>query len=392
MTPAGAPCPHCGYENRPGELTCNLCGAVLAHETKAAPLPTTAPMGQRGQLFSSQREREEEAGPEDLSRGAPKAGADVASVPSREGATQAPTIDSRRDFFAQIAANKRRSVLLLALVTGLLLILGAAIGEATEPQGWPIGLGFAVLAAVMIGLVSYFQGSAIVLAASRARPVAREEAPQLHNIVEEMAIAAGLPAPAVYLIEDTAPNAFATGRDPQHAAITVTRGLLDKLNRDELQGVIGHEMSHIRNFDIRYSMLVAILVGSIVLFCDMFMRSMFYRRTGRDRREGAWPFVLLALLLAIIAPIFATLLQMAISRQREYLADASSVQLTRNPLGLADALAKIAGDPEPLEEANRATQHLYIVNPLKVFGINASALMSTHPPTEARIKILRSMT
>jgi heat shock protein HtpX len=301
-------------------------------------------------------------------------------------------MNPRRDFFLQIKANKRRSVLLLALVAGLLLVLGAVIGEAVEPQGWPIGLSFAALAAVVIGLVSYFQGSAIVLAASNARPVPREEEPQLHNIVEEMAIAAGLPTPAVYLIEDTAPNAFATGRDPGHAAITVTRGLLDKLNRDELQGVIGHEMSHVRNLDIRFSMLVAILVGSIVLFCDLFLRSFRFGRTGRDRRGGTWPLVLLALLLAIIAPIFATLLQMAISRQREYLADASSVKLTRNPLGLANALAKIAGDPEPLEAANRATQHLYIVNPLKVFGMNASALMSTHPPTEARIKILRSMT
>jgi heat shock protein HtpX len=299
--------------------------------------------------------------------------------------------ESRRNFFLEIATNKRRSILLLALVTLLLMLLGAVIGEAAEPNGWPVGLGVAALAAVVVGFASYFQGSAMILAASSARAVSREEEPQLHNVVQEMAIAAGLPAPAVYLIEDTAPNAFATGRDPSHAAITVTRGLLDKLNRDELQGVIGHEMSHIRNLDIRFSMLVAILVGSIVLFCDLFVRSMFYRRTGRGRRGGAWPLMALALLLSIVAPLFATLLQMAISRQREYLADASSVQLTRNPLGLADALAKIAGDPEPLEAANRATQHLYIVNPVKVFGMNASALMSTHPPTEARIKILRSM-
>ncbi|MBI3620797.1 MAG: M48 family metallopeptidase [Nitrospirae bacterium] len=289
-----------------------------------------------------------------------------------------------------MAANKRRSVLLLGTVAGLLVVLGAVTGEAVTPNGWPIGLAFAGVAAVIIGLLSYFQGSAIVLAASGAKPVSRDAEPQLHNIVEEMAIAAGLPVPAVYLIEDSAPNAFATGRDPRHAAITVTRGLLDKLNREELQGVIGHEMSHIRNLDIRFSMMVAILVGSIVLFCDLVLRSFRFGRMGRDRR-GALPFLLLAVLLSIVAPLFAMLLQMAISRRREFLADASSVQLTRNPLGLANALAKIAGDPEPLEAANRATQHLYIVNPVKVFGMNASNLMSTHPPTEARINILRSM-
>lgn len=356
-------------------------------------LKTAASTGQRGQLSSEQSagsgERDEKV---QRSGGIEVRGIDSVQAPTSNATTRAPTINPRRDFFVQIAANKRRSVLLLTLIAGLLMMLGAVIGEAIEPRGWPIGLGYATLASVAIGLVSYFQGSAIVLAASNAHPVTREEEPQLHNVVEEMAIAAGLPAPAVYLIEDTAPNAFATGRNPQHAAITVTRGLLDKLNRDELQGVVGHEMSHVRNLDIRFSMLVAILVGSIVLFCDLFLRSFRFGRTGRDRREGAWPLVLLALLLAIIAPIFATLLQMAISRQREYLADVSSVQLTRNPLGLANALAKIAGDPEPLEAANRATQHLYIVNPLKVFGMNASALMSTHPPTEARIKILRSMT
>jgi heat shock protein HtpX len=291
----------------------------------------------------------------------------------------------------EIAANKRRSVLLLGAVAGLLLVLGVVTGEAVTPNGWPIGLTFAGVAASIIGLMTYFQGSAIVLAASGAKPVSRDAEPQVHNIVEEMAIAAGLPVPAVYLIEDSAPNAFATGRDPRHAAITVTRGLLDKLNREELQGVIGHEMSHIRNLDIRFSMMVAILVGSIVLFCDLFLRSFRLGRMDRSRRGGAVVLVLLAALLSIVAPLFAMLLQMAISRRREFLADASSVQLTRNPLGLANALAKIAGDPEPLEAANRATQHLYIVNPVKVFGMNASNLMSTHPPTEARIKILRSM-
>ena len=385
MSPAGAPCPHCGYENRPGELTCNLCGAVLAREA-------------RGVGASEDPSLLSPHGPPHLIDSVGASTTQTRSVggmtehgpPHQTSATRAPEIAPRRDFFVEIAANKRRSLLLFGAVAGLLLLLGAVIGEAAMPQGGLIGLGFAVLASVAIGLISYFQGNAIILAASNARPVAREEEPQLYNVVEEMAIAAGLPAPAVYLIEDTAPNAFATGRDPSHAAITVTRGLLNKLNRDELQGVIGHEMSHVRNLDVRYSMLVAILVGSIVLFCDTFLRSLRFGRTGRNER-GAWPFVLLALLLAIVAPIFATLLQMAISRRRESLADASSVQLTRNPLGLANALAKIAGDPEPLEAANRATQHLYIVNPVKVIGLDTSELMSTHPPTEERIRILRSM-
>ncbi|MEW6325411.1 MAG: M48 family metalloprotease [Nitrospirota bacterium] len=338
MAPATVPCPQCGYENRSGALICNLCQRVLAQTPGAKPI--------------------------------------------------ARPIERRRDFFAEIAANKRRSIALLALVGILLALVGAAIGASVASEGWPYGLAVALLIAAVLLLVSYFQGGSIVLAASGAKPVTREAEPQLVNLVEEMAIAAGLPMPAVYLIDDTAPNAFATGRDTQHAAVTVTRGLLQKLNREELQGVIGHEMSHIRNLDIRFSMLVAILVGSIVLFCDLYLRS--FRARGR-RGRGALPVVLLAALLAIIAPLLATILQMAISRKRELLADASSVQLTRNPTGLANALEKIAGDPEPLEAANRATQHLYIVNPVKVFGMNASALLSTHPPTEARVRILRSM-
>ena len=348
MTPARVPCPTCGYENRPGALICNLCQRVLARQQDGgqARVPSAPPP--------------QPAGP-------------------------------RRDFFIEIAANKRRSVVLLGLVVLLLLLVGATIGQTVAPGGWPYGAGLAAAVACIMGLIAFFQGDRIVLTGSGARPAEREAEPQLHNIVEEMAIASGLPKPAVYLIEDSAPNAFATGRDPQHAAITVTRGLLQKLNREELEGVIGHEMSHIRNMDIRYSMLVAILVGSIALFCDLFLRSARGGRRTRLGGRGAAPLIVLALVLAIVAPIVAAILQMAVSRKRELLADASSVQLTRNPTGLANALEKIAGDPEPLEAANRATQHLYIVNPVKVFGMQASNLMSTHPPTEARVKILRSM-
>jgi heat shock protein HtpX len=213
-----------------------------------------------------------------------------------------------------------------------------------------------------------------------------------------MAIAAGLPMPKVYIIDDTAPNAFATGRDPEHASVAVTSGLLKKLDRDELQGVIAHEMSHVGNFDIRYAMLVGVLVGTTVLISDFFLRGLWFgggaRGGGRGGGGGGYIqliMIVVAVLLAILAPLFARLLQLSISRQREYLADATAVQLTRNPKGLADALQKISGDKEVLEAANRATAHLYIVNPVKRFEKRAKGLFSTHPPIQDRIEILRSM-
>jgi heat shock protein HtpX len=238
----------------------------------------------------------------------------------------------------------------------------------------------------------------MVLAASRAKEITHEDAPVLFNVVEEMTIAAGLPMPKVYIIEDSAPNAFATGRDPEHASVAVTSGLLEKLDRDELQGVIAHEMSHVGNFDIRYAMLVGVLVGTTVLISDFFLRGLWFSggaRGGGRGGGGGGPIqlvmIVVAILLAILAPLFARLLQLSISRQREYLADATAVQLTRNPKGLADALQKISGDREVLEAANRATAHLYIVNPVKRFEKRAKGLFSTHPPIEDRIEILRSM-
>src|SRR5919202_2005336 len=211
-----------------------------------------------------------------------------------------------------------------------------------------------------------------------------------------MTIAAGLPMPKVYIIDDTAPNAFATGRDPEHASVAVTSGLLEKLNRDELQGVIAHEMSHVGNFDIRYAMLVGILVGTTVLISDFFLRGLWFGGGRGGRRGGGGGnlqliMVVIAIVLAILAPLFARLLQLSISRQREYLADATAVQLTRNPKGLADALQKISSDREVLEVANRATAHLYIVNPIKKFEKRAKGLFSTHPPIEERIQILRAL-
>ena len=220
---------------------------------------------------------------------------------------------------------------------------------------------------------------------------------QLLNVVREMSIAS-VPMPKVYVIDDTAPNAFATGRDPQHASVAVTSGLLEKLDREELQGVLGHEMSHVRNYDIRFALLVGVLVGSIALLADMFLRFTFWgggRRSGGDRDRGGGGLVIilfvLALLLAIIAPIIGRLVQLAVSRRREELADVSAVELTRNPLGLARALRTISDDPEVLEVANRATQHLYIVNPIKSFENRAKSMWDTHPPIAERIAVLKGL-
>jgi heat shock protein HtpX len=209
-----------------------------------------------------------------------------------------------------------------------------------------------------------------------------------------------VPVPKVYVIDDTAPNAFATGRDPEHGVVAITTGLRQKLNRDELQGVVAHEMAHIRNFDIRYAMLMATLVGVVVLLCDMFLRSMWYgggqrRRSSRSGGQGGGAVMLVimivAILLAILAPLIAKIIEMAFSRQREYLADASAVDLTRNPDGLAGALAKISNDPEVLEVANRATAPMYIVHPIKNFEKRGSRITDSHPPIKDRIQRILSL-
>ncbi|HUG48295.1 MAG TPA: M48 family metallopeptidase [Candidatus Limnocylindria bacterium] len=304
-------------------------------------------------------------------------------------------------FHSQIAANRRRSLLLIALVFGLLAVFGFVVGFAMSgaPEGGYVATAIAVLIALAMTSVSYFAGDSIVLAASQAKPLREADAPQLANIVRELTIAANMPPPKVYLIDDTAPNAFATGRSPKHASIAVTTGLLQKLDREELQGVVAHELSHVRNLDIRFALLVGVLVGSIVLLADFFLRWTWWgggmrggSRRGRDGGGGAIVILyIVALVLAVLAPIVARFVQMAVSRQREYLADASSVELTRNPYGLERALAKIGTDKEVLEVANRATQHLYFVNPIKKFEARASNLMSTHPPIVDRINRLRAL-
>jgi len=292
--------------------------------------------------------------------------------------------------YEQIAENKRKSIFLLFLFIVFLLFLGWVFGEAY--YSGEAGLVLALMVALVISFVTFFYGDKMVLGISQARPVDPKENPYLHNVIEGLAIGSGVPAPKAYIIDDTAPNAFATGRNPQNSAIVVTTGLLQKMDRLELEGVIAHEMSHIKNFDIRYATLVVVLVGTVALLSDWMGRSFFYGRGRRNRRGGGNAiFVLLALILVILAPVIAKLIQLAISRQREYLADSSGALLTRYPEGLASALEKISKDTEPLEVANKATAHLYIVNPLLDHRGKLNDLFSTHPPTEERVKRLRVM-
>lgn len=302
-----------------------------------------------------------------------------------------------------IRANKRSSILLMAVMAMVLLLVGLIIGAAIfGAEGAFFGLIIATVIWLVLTLISFSSGDQILLAASRAQPVTHDVHPQLFNIVEEMKIASGLPMPKVYIINDPAPNAFATGRSPETASVAVTAGLLARLNRDELQGVVAHEMSHILHRDILYVTLAGIMLGSIVLLSQVFLRGMFYSSMGSRRRYsssgqggGQAQIVLLvvAILVAILAPIMAYLLYFALSRRREYLADAGAARLTRYPEGLAGALEKIAADPAPqLAAANKVTAPMYIANPFKRKGQRKlSDLTSTHPPISERVRILRNM-
>ena len=306
-------------------------------------------------------------------------------------------------FYAQIAANRRASWVLMLVVTLLLVALAGSVGYALGYE-W-LGIPFALVLATLLGSGSYFAGDRLVLAASDAREIDRANPPdtlrQLMNVVEEMRLASGLPMPRVHVIPDTAPNAFATGRDPKHASLAVTAGLLEKLDREELQGVIAHEFSHVRNLDIRFMLLIGVMVGSIALIADWFLRISFWgggfrggRGGGRDRDGGGGILILvaiLALVLSVVSPIIARLVMLAASRRREGLADVSAVELTRNPMGLAQALRKIAEDPEVLEVANKATQHLYIVNPIKAAEERSRSMWDTHPPIAERIRVLEQL-
>jgi heat shock protein HtpX len=294
--------------------------------------------------------------------------------------------------YDQISRNLWRSRILIALFIMIISYIGFIFGTITG-FGW-FGFILAFLFATATGWFSLFYSADVALSVSHARPLQKEEKPYLYNIIEGLALAAGIATPKAYLIDDTAPNAFATGRDPEHAAIAVTTGLIEKLNRAELEGVIAHEISHIKNYDIRLTTIVVVLVGMIVLLSDWMARSFWYGRSrnrNRDSDNAQGVFIGVGILLALFAPIIAQLLQLAISRKREFLADASGALLTRYPEGLASALEKLAADTEPLEVANKATAHLYIVNPLKEHGGFVNGLFSTHPPIEERIKVLRAM-
>ncbi len=286
------------------------------------------------------------------------------------------------------AANKRNSVLLVLVFFAAVFFLSYIFSEVNGLGYAGVALAFLIAVATSVG--SYYWSDRVILAMSQARPVQEAQNPYLYNVIEGLAIAAGIPKPRAYLIDDSAPNAFATGRDPEHAIIVVTTGLLQKMNRTELEGVIAHEMSHIRNFDIKFMMLVTVMVGMVALLSDWILRGFFFRRGEREEGRGAVLLLVIGVVFAVLAPLFATLIKLAISRQREYLADASGSLLTRYPEGLASALEKIAKDKEPLEAANRATAPLYIVNPFKNLGGLAAGLLSTHPPIEERIKRLRS--
>lgn len=350
------------------------------------------------------------------------AAADAASVIHREQHLARAPLPANVTFNDLIRSNKRKSALLMIGMSALLVLIGAtfaaaivAYGGATDFQTLipSIILG-AVAAAVVAALASawsFYGGSSAILSISGAKEIPRELDPQLHNVVEELCIAAGMPKPKIFVINDTALNAFATGRDPQHAAVAITFGLRQQLTRDELAGVMAHELSHVRNYDIRFAMLMATMVGLIVFACDAFWRiiriNMFTgggRRSSSSRSGGKGEggaaviyivILVIAVVLAIIAPMLAMMIRFAVSRQREYLADAGAVELTRYPQGLISALERLGGCREPLEVANRATAHMYIVNPLKNAmkgeGHELNSMFATHPPLHDRIARLQAL-
>ncbi|MBS1267291.1 MAG: Protease HtpX [Candidatus Woesearchaeota archaeon] len=291
--------------------------------------------------------------------------------------------------YNQIASNKRKTFLLFFLFAILIMGLGIAFDIAFGLNYMGVVLAF--MFTIIWSLVSYFSGDKIVLRLSGAKLAKKTEHAHLINVVEGLAIAADIPVPKIYVINDNAINAFATGRNPENSSVAVTTGAIDKLNREELEGVIAHELSHIKNYDIRTMLLAAVLVGVIALLSRFMLRSFFYGRK-RDRKGGSLQLIGLAigLLAAILAPLVANLIKLAISRKREFLADASGAMLTRYPKGLANALKKIENDHSQLKTASNATAHLYISNPFKKKGLIVK-LFSTHPPIEKRIQALESM-
>lgn len=293
--------------------------------------------------------------------------------------------------YSAVTSNKRKTWLIMTLFVMFYVTLGYIIGKAIGYDSWSF-IGVLVLISSLTSVFSYYYSDKMVLSLAGAKKANEEEHKQLLNTVENLCIGGGFPKPQVYIIQDPSPNAFATGRDPKHSAVAVTTGLMEKLKNSELEGVIAHELSHIKNFDTRLMTIVAILVGSLALLSDFFLRNLAWSGRSRDKR-GNQLFLVLAIVFSALAPLIATLIQFAISRRREFLADADGALLTRYPEGLALALEKIASDQTVIKRANLAMAHLYFENPYqheekKNWLLH---LFSTHPPIEERIKILRSM-
>jgi heat shock protein HtpX len=312
----------------------------------------------------------------------------MAGAQSLQGGIEEPVL-----IYDRISANKRETWLMMFLFVVLLGGLATVFGYVMGLQLIFTPIVFAALA--LYALFSYYASSSIALGVSGAHQVTKEQEPELVRIVENLSIGSGLPMPKVYVIEDSAPNAFATGRDPKHASVAATRGLLDKLEKAELEGVMAHEMSHVGNYDIRVMTITVVLVGLVALLGDFFLRWTWFgaggRSSNRDRGGAVAIVAIVAILFAVMAPVIAKLIQLAVSRKREYLADASGALLCRNPDALARALEKISSDKEPLEAANKATAHMYFENPLKEHASALNNLFSTHPPVEERIRLLRAM-
>ena len=298
------------------------------------------------------------------------------------------------NIYSAISANIWKSYIILVLFIVFAGTVAYIFGQASG-DGPSIGIGIFIFS-IVYSFISYFYSDKMVLAASGAQEIKEKDNPTLFHIVENLAIGDGIPMPRVYIINDPSPNAFATGRDPKHAAVAATTGILERLNKVELEGVLAHELSHVKNYDTRLLAITAVIVGFISMLTNIFMQNLFWGGGRRDNdRNGnsQMIFLVIAIVLAILAPIIASLIQLAVSRKRELLADASGALLTRYPEGLASALEKISADPRPMRSASNATAHLYIVNPFKGKGFSGwlTNAFSTHPPIEERIKILRSL-
>ena len=293
--------------------------------------------------------------------------------------------------FDHIDSNRRRSLFLIVGNVALLCVVGGVLGAAMGAVPW-VGIAIAAGIGIVMGLVAWGQGSSIMLAVAGAEEIDRDEDPELVNIVEELCIASGLARPRIFVMDSSALNAFATGMKPENSAVAVTRGLREKLTREELQGVLAHEMAHVGNFDTRVMVLMAVIVGSVAIVSDFFLRTMFWggRSRSSGKGKGGPAMAILAVVLAILAPLAATMIQFAVSRKREYLADATGAAMTRNPGALADALEKLGGSGIKLETANRGTQHLFVVNPFRL-AQKANSPMATHPPIAERIRRLRAL-